>query len=100
MAANEADEFRIAGRRFSARLTTRGPEFFHRHDHIAIVESDMAGSGKFKRSSLGADLPDRKVDRSLSNVEPKRQSDLAKSRIDIFDPILEALSVECAHVAG
>ena len=58
----------------------------------------MAGGGKLKRRSARTDFLDRKVDRSLSNVEDKRQSHLAKPRIEILDPLLETLRVEGAHV--
>src|SRR2546423_2391570 len=82
-----------------AILTGELDQIIHRHHDIAIVELHAARGLELKDHSAGAQFLDRKINNAVvdSKIEAKRR--LTKFRVHFFDPILEAISCECSHVA-
>ena len=79
---------------------SRLSEILHGHDDVAVVERHVRGRREFKRHPACPDLFYGEMDGAHPDVELKRQADLPKTRVHLFDPILEAFRIERPHVPG
>jgi hypothetical protein len=74
-------------------------ELFHGHDHVAIVERYMGGGSETKRRPAASDFLYFEMHYFIVDPELEGERCFAKVCICRFDPFLEPLRIERAHVA-
>jgi hypothetical protein len=85
-------------RGWRSSLTSLFPEFFHRHNHIAIVERDVGRGAKLEGDSARPDFSNRKVNRAIPDFKDQGETDFPEAGVHFLNPILEPLGGECAHI--